>query len=171
MQAWIDPDEQLAMHAKTFSVEPADMANALISRQICARDEWYTIQLTKAQAEDSRDGLAKALYERLFNWLVERINVSTKPDNPNWVQSTIGILDIFGFESFKHNSFEQLLINFANEKLQQQFTWYVFKLEQAEYEKEGIVWNQVRSSGRQAGPIVFALVLVCTLLRILLCSQ
>jgi myosin heavy subunit len=142
LQAWADEDA-MQLHSQLFSVEPSALAGALISRQICARDEWYTIQLTKAQAEDSRDGLAKALYERLFNWLVSRINVSTAPQNPTWVKSTIGILDIFGFESFKHNSFEQLLINFANEKLQQQFTWYVFKLEQAEYEKEGIVWNQV----------------------------
>ena len=142
MQAWAD-EEAMQLHSQLFTVDASQLANALISRQICARDEWYTIQLTKAQAEDSRDGLAKALYERLFNWLVNRINVSTAPQHAGRVKSTIGILDIFGFESFQHNSFEQLLINFANEKLQQQFTWYVFKLEQAEYEKEGIKWNQV----------------------------
>lgn len=133
----------LELHSRLLSCEAKDLASALISRHICARDEWYTIQLTKAQAEDSREALAKALYERLFIWLVDRVNASTTPQNPSRAKSTIGILDIFGFESFKRNSFEQLLINFANEKLQQQFTWYVFKLEQEEYNREGIQWTAV----------------------------
>ena len=67
------------------------------------------------------------------------------------VVCTIGVLDIFGFESFEDNSLEQLLINFANEKLQQQFTWYVFKLEQQEYEKEGIKWDAVDFQDNQPG--------------------
>lgn len=75
--------------------------------------------------------------------MVSRINVSTAPATAVDVAATIGVLDIFGFESFGTNSLEQLLINFANEKLQQQFTWYVFKLEQQEYTKEGITWNPV----------------------------
>ena len=75
--------------------------------------------------------------------MVSRINVSTGPATGADVAATIGVLDIFGFESFGTNSLEQLLINFANEKLQQQFTWYVFKLEQQEYKKEGITWNPV----------------------------
>ena len=107
----------LSSHANLLGCVVEDLATALVSRQICARDEWYTIQLTKDQAESSREGLAKALYERLFIWLVERINISTTPHNASRVKSTIGILDIFGFESFENNNFEQLLINFANEKL------------------------------------------------------
>ena len=101
------------------------------------------MDLNPAEAEAARDALGKALYDRLFAWLVGRVNKSTAPIDDEKVASTIGVLDIFGFESFGKNTLEQLLINFANEKLQQQFTWYVFKLGQAEYEKEGIVWNPV----------------------------
>eukprot|EP01048_Picozoa_sp_COSAG05_P012173 COSAG05_NODE_1199_length_5553_cov_4.400990_3_plen_119_part_00 len=107
----------LGPHANLLGCVATDLATAIVSRQICARDEWYTIQLTKAQAEDSREGLAKALYERLFMWLVERVNISTTPSKTSKIKNKIGILDIFGFESFQDNSFEQLLINFANEKL------------------------------------------------------
>ena len=101
------------------------------------------------QALDSRDALAKSLYSKLFTWLVHRINECTAPRGideehavPD-VHSVIGVLDIFGFESFDYNTLEQLLINFANEKLQQQFTWYVFKLEQEEYDNEGIKWSSI----------------------------
>ena len=76
--------------------------------------------------------LAKVVYARLFAWMVGRINVSTAPRGAQPAVGAIGVLDIFGFESFGTNSLEQLLINFANEKLQQQFTHYFFQLEQAE---------------------------------------
>ena len=80
----------------------------------------YTVDLNPAEAEAARDALGKALYDRLFAWLVGRVNKSTAPIDDSKVASTIGVLDIFGFESFGKNTLEQLLINFANEKLQQQ---------------------------------------------------
>ena len=85
--------------------------------------------LTLEQARDSRDALGKSIYGRLFSWLVERCNEKLVDDDAT--AAFIGILDIFGFESFKVNSFEQLCINYANERLQQQFNWDVFKSEQA----------------------------------------
>jgi myosin heavy subunit len=91
------------------------------------------------QAADSRDALGKALYEMVFNFAVKIANASIgyKPDVPLFV----GVLDIFGFECFKMNSFEQLCINFTNERLQQFFNQFVFKLEEQLYEREGIAWD------------------------------
>eukprot|EP01119_Soliformovum_irregulare_P019094 TRINITY_DN5985_c1_g1_i2.p1 TRINITY_DN5985_c1_g1~~TRINITY_DN5985_c1_g1_i2.p1 ORF type:complete len:2204 (+),score=700.78 TRINITY_DN5985_c1_g1_i2:993-6614(+) len=98
------------------------------------------IDLTKTQACESRDALAKALYGNLFNWIIEKINTSL---NPKAHGVFIGILDIFGFENFKENSLEQLLINYANEKLQQHFIRCIFKLEQEEYQKEEIPFHRI----------------------------
>ncbi|KAI5000062.1 hypothetical protein ZWY2020_004651 [Hordeum vulgare] len=89
----------------------------------------------------SRDGFAKQIYSRLFDWLVNRINASIGQD-PN-SDKLIGVLDIYGFESFKTNSFEQLCINFTNEKLQQHFNQNVFKMEQEEYTREQINWSYI----------------------------
>ena len=145
----------LCLVSKLLSCTPGDLQAVLETRQISARTETYTVNLNKSEAEAARDALGKALYDKLFAWIVRRINQSTAPVMEEKVAATIGVLDIFGFESFGTNSLEQLLINFANEKLQQQFTWYVFKLEQQEYEKEGIVWNPVDFKDNQ--PILDAL--------------
>lgn len=92
------------------------------------------------QAIDTRDALMKFVYTSVFNWLIETINKSLKGDNN--VRS-ISILDIYGFESFQKNGFDQLLINYANERLQQHFVRHLFKIEQEEYESEGIEWKKV----------------------------
>merc|ERR1719352_1012377 len=90
-------------------------------------------------AAENRDSLAKALYGMLFNFIVHQANASIgyKED----IKLFIGVLDIFGFECFKMNSFEQLCINFTNERLQQFFNRFVFKLEEELYDKEGIAWD------------------------------
>ncbi|KAL5064534.1 hypothetical protein RYX36_026271 [Vicia faba] len=83
----------------------------------------------------------KTIYSRLFDWLVDKINNSIGQDATS--KSLIGVLDIYGFESFKSNSFEQFCINFTNEKLQQHFNQHVFKMEQEEYTKEQIDWSYI----------------------------
>ena len=96
--------------------------------------------LCATQATDSRDSLAMALYSQLFKWIISKLNVSLK--GPETFHS-IGILDIFGFENFQVNSFEQFNINYANEKLQQYFNRHIFSLEQLEYNREGINWSEI----------------------------
>jgi myosin-5 len=84
---------------------------------------------------------AKTLYSKMFDWLVTTVNVSIGQDASAVMK--IGVLDIYGFESFKSNSFEQFCINLANEKLQQHFNQHVFKMEQEEYEREKIDWSYI----------------------------
>jgi myosin-5 len=97
--------------------------------------------LSKTKALGCRDALARALYSKLFDWLVSRIN--KKIGHKNLDGKQICVLDIFGFENFQHNSYEQLCINYANEKLQQKFTADVFKTVQEEYKMEGVSWDHV----------------------------
>ena len=94
-------------------------------------------------AEQARDSLAKGLYGRLFDWLVQRLNKSMVSKAEGYTPKQIGMVDIFGFEIFKHNSFEQLCINFANEKLQQMFNKHTFLLEEKTYREEGITFDPV----------------------------
>ena len=114
-----------------------------------AKDDSYEIELSVAQAIDARDALSKALYSRLFEWIVSRVNESIRVEESSKVRAVIGVLDIFGFESFLINSFEQLCINYTNETLQQQFNQFVFKLEQAEYQREEISWSFIEFPDNQ----------------------
>ena len=113
------------------------------------------MQNTFREAMDGRDALCKLLYANLFGWLVETINKTTATSMPESDMGSIYVLDIFGFENFKTNSFEQLLINFANEKLQQQFVGYVFKAEKKEYIKEDIDGSHILFRDNQ--PVLTAL--------------
>ncbi len=110
--------------------------------------EVHTIQLKEQQAYDARDALSKALYGKLFDYVVKMINKSISCPEKD-VRSSVGVLDIFGFECFQLNSFEQLCINYTNETLQQQFNQFVFKMEQQEYTKEGIDWDFVEFPDNQ----------------------
>ena len=114
---------------------------AITFRTTETRNERVYTALNIDQALDSRDALAKSLYASLFSWLVHRVNnlMSVKGSK----RMTLALLDIFGFEEFKENSFEQLCINFANETLHFYFTKYVFKIEQQEYVKEKIEWQHI----------------------------
>ncbi|KAK4482322.1 hypothetical protein RD792_009475 [Penstemon davidsonii] len=117
------------------------LEDALLKRVMVTPEEVIKRSLDPVGAMVSRDGLAKTLYSRLFDWLVDKINVSIGQDSNS--KCLIGVLDIYGFESFKSNSFEQFCINFTNEKLQQHFNQHVFKMEQEEYTKEEIDWSYI----------------------------
>lgn len=111
----------------------------LCFRQIVSMKEVFTKPMTKAEASFARDALAKHIYSLLFQKIVSMINKSlASSSRPH---RFIGVLDIYGFETFEWNSFEQFCINYANEKLQQQFNQHVFKLEQEEYVREKIDWT------------------------------
>eukprot|EP01104_Vermistella_antarctica_P007042 TRINITY_DN1777_c0_g1_i1.p1 TRINITY_DN1777_c0_g1~~TRINITY_DN1777_c0_g1_i1.p1 ORF type:complete len:946 (+),score=249.72 TRINITY_DN1777_c0_g1_i1:407-3244(+) len=128
--------------ANTLSCEPGMLLAALTNRTVSSagRRSRYTVPLNMEQAEFTRDALAKGLYGRVFDWLVTRVNKSIVTDEPGFV---IGVLDIYGFEILGHNSFEQLCINYVNEKLQQVFIELTLKAEQEEYAAENITWEPV----------------------------
>ncbi|GAB2281889.1 hypothetical protein Dimus_016455 [Dionaea muscipula] len=138
-------DEKSWFHLNTaaelFMSDPKALEDSLCKREIVTRDETITKSLDPESAALSRDALAKIVYSRLFDWIVDKINNSIGQDPDS--KSIVGVLDIYGFESFKTNSFEQFCINLTNEKLQQHFNQHVFKMEQEEYEKEQINWSYI----------------------------
>jgi myosin V len=138
--AAVEDNENLQRTAKLLGVDAEKMEFALTKRVVVARGEEIKTELTLEKAVDARDALAKTIYGALFLWIVDQVNKSILWENDSDIRSSIGVLDIFGFECFKINSFEQLCINFTNEALQQQFNKFIFKLEQAEYEAEQIEW-------------------------------
>jgi len=123
-----------------LGVEAPALAQGLVRPRILAGKDLVAKSLNPAQASNSRDALAKALYGRLFLWVVDKINQSLQVVEKD---NFIGILDIAGFEIFEFNSFEQLCINFTNERLQQFFNNHMFNLEQAEYKREKIEWTMI----------------------------
>ncbi|XP_021811107.1 myosin-11-like [Prunus avium] len=131
----------LKMTAELLMCDVDALEDALCKRVMITPEEVIKRSLDPQSAAISRDGLAKTIYSRLFDWLVDKINVSIGQDATS--KSLIGVLDIYGFESFKTNSFEQFCINFTNEKLQQHFNQHVFKMEQEEYTKEQINWSYI----------------------------
>ncbi|THG13573.1 hypothetical protein TEA_007836 [Camellia sinensis var. sinensis] len=138
-------DDKSKFHLQTTAellmCDAVALEDALLKRVMITPEEVIKRTLDPVGATFSRDGLAKTMYSRLFDWLVDKINVSIGQD-PN-SKSLIGVLDIYGFESFKTNSFEQFCINFTNEKLQQHFNQHVFKMEQEEYIEEEIDWSYI----------------------------
>lgn len=138
-----DPKSSFHLHiaASLFMCDVNLLLTTLTTRTIQTREGNIVKALDCNGAVASRDALAKTVYARLFDWLVEKINRSVGQDLNSQIQ--IGVLDIYGFECFKYNSFEQFCINFANEKLQQHFNQHVFKMEQEEYRKEEINWSYI----------------------------
>ncbi|XP_044775770.1 unconventional myosin-VIIa isoform X1 [Neomonachus schauinslandi] len=142
----------LATAASLLEVNPPDLMNCLTSRTLITRGETVSTPLSREQALDVRDAFVKGIYGRLFVWIVDKINAAIYKPPSQEVKSSrrsIGLLDIFGFENFAMNSFEQLCINFANEHLQQFFVRHVFKLEQEEYDLESIDWLHIEFTDNQ----------------------
>lgn len=133
-----------------LGVDPSEFAKWTVKKQLTTRGEKIISNLTQQQALVVRDSVAKFIYSSLFDWLVEIINYGLATDEVlSQANSFIGVLDIYGFEHFAKNSFEQFCINYANEKLQQEFNQHVFKLEQEEYVREQIDWTFINFSDNQ----------------------
>uniref|UniRef100_A0A665WSK2 Methyl-CpG binding domain protein 3b n=1 Tax=Echeneis naucrates TaxID=173247 RepID=A0A665WSK2_ECHNA len=141
-------DRSLAVFSKLLGVEGPQMAHWLCHRRLAIGGEMLVKPMSGQQAMEARDALAKHMYGQLFTWTVQRLN-SALHTQRGQVKSFIGVLDIYGFETFDRNSFEQFCINYANEKLQQQFNRHVFHLEQEEYVREELAWNRIEFSDNQ----------------------
>ncbi|XP_029317331.1 unconventional myosin-Va isoform X3 [Cottoperca gobio] len=134
-------NRHLTAFCELVGVTYQDMSQWLCHRKLKTATETYIKTLPRLQATNARDALSKHIYAKLFNWIVEHVNKALITNIKQ--HSFIGVLDIYGFETFEINSFEQFCINYANEKLQQQFNMHVFKLEQEEYMREQIPWTLI----------------------------
>ncbi|XP_023565487.1 unconventional myosin-VIIb [Octodon degus] len=137
---------------KLLEVQHQPLRDCLTRHTILIRGEHVTRPLNMAQAADRRDAFVKGIYGHLFLWIVKKINAAifTPPaQDPKNVRRAIGLLDIFGFENFQNNSFEQLCINLANEHLQQFFVQHVFAMEQEEYRSENLAWDYIHYTDNQ----------------------
>uniref|UniRef100_A0A9J7YF07 Myosin heavy chain 7 n=1 Tax=Cyprinus carpio carpio TaxID=630221 RepID=A0A9J7YF07_CYPCA len=137
-QAEADGTEDADKSAYLMGLNSADLIKALCHPRVKVGNEWVTKGQNVQQVSYAVGALSKSVYEKMFLWMVVRINQSLDTKQPR--QYFIGVLDIAGFEIFDFNTFEQLCINFTNEKLQQFFNHHMFVLEQEEYKKEGIEW-------------------------------
>ncbi|XP_066578929.1 myosin-7 [Amia ocellicauda] len=138
-QAEADGTEDADKAAYLMGLNSADLIKGLLHPRVKVGNEWVTKGQNVQQVNYAVGALAKAVYEKMFLWMVVRINQTLETKQPR--QYFIGVLDIAGFEIFDFNTFEQLCINFTNEKLQQFFNHHMFVLEQEEYKKEGIEWE------------------------------
>ncbi|XP_061738699.1 unconventional myosin-Ig [Nerophis ophidion] len=140
--------------AKLTATDPDKVMKSLLYRTVATGGgEVIEKGHTEAEARSGRDAFSKALYERLFGWIVGRINsvIEVKDYNPvlHGKNTVIGVLDIYGFEIFDNNSFEQFCINYCNEKLQQLFIELILQQEQSEYNREGIQWQHIEYFNNQ----------------------
>ncbi|XP_058836373.1 unconventional myosin-Va isoform X2 [Topomyia yanbarensis] len=134
-------DLHLSIFSDILKLDRDELRKWLITRQIESINDSVLIPQNKPQSEAARDALAKHVYAEMFQYIVKKINRNLAGAKKQ--SCFIGVLDIYGFETFDVNSFEQFCINYANEKLQQQFNQHVFKLEQEQYLKEGIQWTMI----------------------------
>uniref|UniRef100_UPI003AAE8E0E unconventional myosin-X isoform X1 n=1 Tax=Centroberyx gerrardi TaxID=166262 RepID=UPI003AAE8E0E len=138
--AQVSSKSALGRTSDLLGLNSDQLAEVLTHRSMILRGEEICTPLTVEQAVDSRDSMAMALYSQCFTWIIRKLNnrIRGKEDF-----KSISILDIFGFENFEVNRFEQFNINYANEKLQEYFNKHIFSLEQLEYNKEGLVWEDI----------------------------
>ncbi|EYC34474.1 hypothetical protein Y032_0001g434 [Ancylostoma ceylanicum] len=145
--SYISPmnNTEVSQLCNDYKISEDELRLWLTVREIRAAGEVVRKGLEPREAIRSRDALAKLLYAQVFSWFVDRFNdaLTEKEKRVNRNKKFIGVLDIYGFETFEVNSFEQFCINYANEKLQQQFNQHVFKLEQEEYEREELSWVRI----------------------------
>uniref|UniRef100_A0A671V6X6 Myosin IXA n=1 Tax=Sparus aurata TaxID=8175 RepID=A0A671V6X6_SPAAU len=138
--------EELPVVSELLEVKEEMLFEALTTRKTVTVGEKLIVPYKLSEANTVRDSMAKSLYSALFDWIVFRINHALL-NLKDLVETTkilsIGVLDIFGFEDYENNSFEQFCINFANERLQHYFNQHIFKLEQEEYRSEGISWHNI----------------------------
>ncbi|XP_041861931.1 unconventional myosin-IXb isoform X3 [Melanotaenia boesemani] len=142
----VGPPEVLATLSDLLKVKEELLVEALTKRKTVTVNDKLILPYSHSEAITTRDSMAKSLYSALFDWIVLRINhaLLNKKDMEESVPClSIGVLDIFGFEDFKTNSFEQFCINYANEQLQYYFNHHIFNLEQEEYQAEGITWHNI----------------------------
>uniref|UniRef100_A0A8C6NV04 Myosin ID n=1 Tax=Nothobranchius furzeri TaxID=105023 RepID=A0A8C6NV04_NOTFU len=143
----IENTKQVSVIRDLLSTKEENVEKALLYRTVATGRDVIEKQHTTQEASYGRDALAKAMYERLFCWIVGRINdiieVKNYDARIHGKNTVIGVLDIYGFEIFQNNSFEQFCINYCNEKLQQLFIQLVLKQEQEEYQREGIPWKHI----------------------------
>ncbi|XP_075681423.1 unconventional myosin-IXb isoform X2 [Rhinoderma darwinii] len=142
----VGPPEVLDTLSQLLQVQREMLVEALTKRKTVTVNEKLILPYSTNEAVTARDSMAKSLYSALFDWIVLRINhaLLNKKDVEESVNClSIGVLDIFGFEDFENNSFEQFCINYANEQLQYYFNQHIFKLEQEEYQSEGISWHNI----------------------------
>ncbi|XP_025328067.3 unconventional myosin-IXa isoform X8 [Canis lupus baileyi] len=138
--------EVLPIVSELLEVKEEMLFEALVTRKTVTVGEKLILPYKLAEAVTVRNSMAKSLYSALFDWIVFRINhalLNSKDLEQNTKTLSIGVLDIFGFEDYENNSFEQFCINFANERLQHYFNQHIFKLEQEEYRTEGISWHNI----------------------------
>ncbi|XP_066502974.1 si:zfos-588f8.1 isoform X1 [Hoplias malabaricus] len=142
----VGPPEVLANLSELLKVKEELLVEALTKRKTVTVNDKLILPYSHSEAITARDSMAKSLYSALFDWIVLRINhaLLNKKDMEESVSClSIGVLDIFGFEDFETNSFEQFCINYANEQLQYYFNQHIFTLEQEEYQAEGITWHNI----------------------------
>uniref|UniRef100_A0A8C5FT15 Myosin VC n=1 Tax=Gadus morhua TaxID=8049 RepID=A0A8C5FT15_GADMO len=134
-------DPHLVVFCDLLHVSAPELCRWLCNRRMVLVMETVVMPVPPERATSARDALAKQVYAKLFDCVIQKINAALKV--PGIQHAFVGVLDIYGFETFDTNSFEQFCINYANEKLQQQFNLHVFKLEQEEYMKEDIPWTLI----------------------------
>ena len=138
-QAEVDGTEQIDKLAYLYGINASEWGKAMCNPRVKVGNEYVTKGQTVQQVNYALGAITKACYERLFKWLVDIVNRALATDLPR--DFFIGILDIAGFEIFEFNTFEQLCINYTNEKLQQFFNHHMFILEQEEYKREGMTYR------------------------------